>query len=93
MVNFTVEVERSLRVLDGAVAYSTRVCRRGAQSETVWPPGRQVRVPRIAFINKMDRIGADVEGSVQTMIDRLWPPPVPGSYRSAQSGVSPGSST
>ncbi|UGS38271.1 elongation factor G [Capillimicrobium parvum] len=76
-VDFTVEVERSLRVLDGAIAVFDSVAGVEPQSETVWRQADKYRVPRIAFINKMDRIGADFEGSVQTMIDRLGANPVP----------------
>jgi elongation factor G len=76
-VDFTVEVERSLRVLDGAVAVFDSVAGVEPQSETVWRQADKYRVPRIAFINKMDRIGADFENSVQTMIDRLGAHPVP----------------
>src|SRR3954467_2470503 len=76
-VDFTVEVERSLRVLDGAVAVFDGVAGVEPQSETVWRQADKYRVPRIAFINKMDRVGADFEGSVQTMIDRLGAHPLP----------------
>jgi elongation factor G len=76
-VDFTVEVERSLRVLDGAVAVFDSVAGVEPQSETVWRQADRYRVPRIAFINKMDRIGADFENSVQTMVDRLGAHPVP----------------
>jgi elongation factor G len=76
-VDFTVEVERSLRVLDGAVAVFDSVAGVEPQSETVWRQADKYRVPRIAFINKMDRVGANFEGSVQTMIDRLGAHPVP----------------
>jgi elongation factor G len=76
-VDFTVEVERSLRVLDGAVAVFDSVAGVEPQSETVWRQADKYRVPRMAFINKMDRIGADFAGSVQTMIDRLGAHPVP----------------
>jgi elongation factor G len=76
-VDFTVEVERSLRVLDGAIAVFDAVAGVEPQSETVWRQADTYRVPRIAFINKMDRIGANFEGSVQTMIDRLGAHPVP----------------
>ena len=76
-VDFTVEVERSLRVLDGAIAVFDAVAGVEPQSETVWRQADTYRVPRIAFINKMDRIGADFAGSVQTMIDRLGARPVP----------------
>jgi elongation factor G len=76
-VDFTVEVERSLRVLDGAIALFDSVAGVEPQSETVWRQADKYHVPRIAFINKMDRIGADFEMSVQTMIDRLGAHPVP----------------
>jgi elongation factor G len=76
-VDFTVEVERSLRVLDGAIAVFDAVAGVEPQSETVWRQADTYRVPRIAFINKMDRVGATFEGSVQTMIDRLGAHPVP----------------
>ena len=70
-VDFTVEVERSLRVLDGAVALFDSVAGVEPQSETVWRQADTYGVPRIAYINKMDRIGADFDRGVQTMIDRL----------------------
>jgi len=76
-VDFTVEVERSLRVLDGAVALFDSVAGVEPQSETVWRQADTYRVPRIAYINKMDRIGADFDRGVQTMIDRLGANPVP----------------
>ncbi len=76
-VDFTVEVERSLRVLDGAIAVFDAVAGVEPQSETVWRQADTYRVPRIAFINKMDRIGANFAGSVQTMVDRLGAYPVP----------------
>jgi elongation factor G len=76
-VDFTVEVERSLRILDGAVAVFDSVAGVEPQSETVWRQADKYRVPRIAFINKMDRVGADFQNSVQTMIDRLGAHPVP----------------
>ncbi len=76
-VDFTVEVERSLRVLDGAVAVFDSVAGVQPQSETVWRQADKYRVPRIAFINKMDRIGADFFNAVQTMVDRLGAKPVP----------------
>ncbi len=76
-VDFTAEVERSLRVLDGAVALFDSVAGVQPQSETVWRQADKYHVPRIAFINKMDRIGADFEHAVQTMIDRLGAHPVP----------------
>ncbi len=70
-VDFTAEVERSLRVLDGTVAVFDAVAGVQPQSETVWRQARRYDVPRMAYINKMDRIGADFYHSVQTMIDRL----------------------
>jgi elongation factor G len=76
-VDFTVEVERSLRVLDGAIAIFDSVAGVEPQSETVWRQADKYRVPRIAFINKMDRVGADFEGAVQTMRDRLGAHPLP----------------
>jgi elongation factor G len=76
-VDFTVEVERSLRVLDGAIALFDSVAGVEPQSETVWRQADKYHVPRIAYINKMDRIGADFERGVQTMIDRLGAQPVP----------------
>ncbi|HET7855131.1 MAG TPA: elongation factor G [Gaiellaceae bacterium] len=76
-VDFTVEVERSLRVLDGAVAVFDGVAGVEPQSETVWRQADRYQVPRIAFINKMDRTGADFFASVQSMVDRLGAHPVP----------------
>ncbi|MBA3716747.1 MAG: elongation factor G [Actinobacteria bacterium] len=76
-VDFTVEVERSLRVLDGAVAVFDAVAGVEPQSETVWRQADRYSVPRIAFINKMDRTGADFFQSVQSMVDRLGAKPVP----------------
>jgi elongation factor G len=76
-VDFTVEVERSLRVLDGAVAVFDSVAGVQPQSETVWRQADRYRVPRIAFINKMDRTGADFDAAVQSMRDRLGAKPVP----------------
>jgi elongation factor G len=76
-VDFTVEVERSLRVLDGAVAIFDAVAGVQPQSETVWRQADKYRVPRIAFINKMDRIGADFDHSVRSMRQRLSAHPVP----------------
>jgi elongation factor G len=76
-VDFTVEVERSLRVLDGAVAVFCAVGGVEPQSETVWRQANKYNVPRIAFINKMDRAGADFLGVVQQMIDKLGAHPVP----------------
>jgi elongation factor G len=76
-VDFTAEVERSLRVLDGAVAVFDAVAGVQPQSETVWRQGDKYRVPRICFINKMDRVGADFYRSVETIVDRLKARPVP----------------
>jgi elongation factor G len=76
-VDFTVEVERSLRVLDGAIAVFDSVAGVEPQSETVWRQADRYKVPRIAFMNKMDRTGADFFASVQTMVDRLGAKPVP----------------
>ena len=70
-VDFTSEVERSLRVLDGAVAVFDAVAGVQPQSETVWRQARNYNVPRIAFINKYDRVGADFFNAIQTMKDRL----------------------
>ena len=76
-VDFTIEVERSLRVLDGAVAVFCSVGGVEPQSETVWRQADKYRVPRIAFINKMDRIGADFFRGVGMIKDRLKANPVP----------------
>src|ERR671932_2615996 len=76
-VDFTVEVERSLRVLDGAIALFDSVAGVEPQSETVWRQADKYAVPRIAYINKMDRIGADFDQGVRTMIERLGAHPVP----------------
>ena len=76
-VDFTVEVERSLRVLDGAVAVFDAVAGVEPQSETVWRQADRYSVPRIAFMNKMDRVGADFFTSVQSMVDRLGARAVP----------------
>ncbi len=70
-VDFTVEVERSLRVLDGAVAVFDAVAGVEPQSETVWRQANKYNVPRICFVNKMDRVGADFERTVQMIRDRL----------------------
>jgi len=76
-VDFTIEVERSLRVLDGAVAVFDSVAGVEPQSETVWRQADKYGVPRIAFMNKMDRVGADYYMSVGSMIERLDANPVP----------------
>ncbi len=79
-VDFTVEVERSLRVLDGAIGV---FCAKGGvepQSETVWRQADRYHVPRIAYVNKMDIVGADFEGAVQQMRDRLQANAVPIQY-------------
>jgi elongation factor G len=76
-VDFTVEVERSLRVLDGAVAVFCSVGGVEPQSETVWRQADKYGVPRIAYINKMDRVGADFFRGVQMIVDRLKANPVP----------------
>jgi elongation factor G len=76
-VDFTIEVERSLRVLDGAVAVFCGVGGVEPQSETVWRQADKYRVPRIAFVNKMDRIGADFERVLGMMKDRLGANAVP----------------
>lgn len=76
-VDFTIEVERSLRVLDGAVAVFDSVAGVEPQSETVWRQADKYGVPRIAFMNKMDRVGADFFMSVNSMKERLGASPVP----------------
>jgi elongation factor G len=76
-VDFTVEVERSLRVLDGAVAVFDAVAGVEPQSETVWRQADRYKVPRICFINKMDRIGADFYAAVESIRNRLEGNPVP----------------
>jgi len=76
-VDFTVEVERSLRVLDGAIAVFDSVAGVQPQSETVWRQADKYKVPRIAFINKMDRTGANFFAAVQSMRDRLGANPIP----------------
>src|ERR1700723_1083450 len=75
-VDFTIEVERSMRVLDGAVAVFDAVAGVEPQSETVWRQADKYRVPRICFVNKMDRTGADFPRCVQMMIDRLGTRPM-----------------
>ncbi len=76
-VDFTAEVERSLRVLDGAIAIFDAVAGVQPQSETVWRQADKYRVPRLAFINKMDRVGANYDYAVRTLVDRLKANPVP----------------
>ncbi len=76
-VDFTAEVERSLRVLDGAVGVFCAVAGVEAQSETVWRQANKYNVPRLAFINKMDRIGADYFKAIKSIKDRLGANPVP----------------
>src|SRR5690348_16439472 len=76
-VDFTVEVERSLRVLDGAVAVFDAVAGVEPQSETVWRQADRYGVPRICFVNKMDRTGADFQRTIDMMVDRLGANPVP----------------
>jgi elongation factor G len=75
-VDFTIEVERSLRVLDGAVALFDAVGGVEPQSETVWHQADKYRVPRITFINKMDRVGANFHGTVQMMKEKLGARPI-----------------
>ena len=76
-VDFTAEVERSLRVLDGAIAVFDAVAGVEPQSETVWRQADKYRVPRLAFVNKMDRVGADFDRCVAMMRERLGANPVP----------------
>ena len=76
-VDFTAEVERSLRVLDGAIAIFCGVAGVEPQSETVWRQADHYRVPRIAFVNKMDRQGADFQRALDSMVHRLGTRPVP----------------
>ena len=75
-VDFTIEVERSMRVLDGAVTVFDSVAGVEPQSETVWRQADKYHVPRICFVNTMDRIGANFERTVQMMIDRLGTVPL-----------------
>jgi elongation factor G len=76
-VDFTIEVERSLRVLDGVVAVICAVGGVQPQTETVWHQAERYKVPRIAFVNKMDRIGADYQRALEMMKERLGAHPVP----------------
>ena len=76
-VDFTVEVERSLRVLDGTVAVFCAVGGVQPQSETVWRPADKYGVPKLAFVNKMDRMGADFFSVVAQMKERLGTKPIP----------------
>ncbi|HEX3244146.1 MAG TPA: GTP-binding protein, partial [Chloroflexota bacterium] len=76
-VDFTVEVERSLRVLDGGVVVFDAVAGVEPQSETVWRQADKYAVPRICFVNKMDRVGADFWSTVQQIVDRLGANPLP----------------
>jgi len=75
-VDFTIEVERALRVLDGAIAVFCAVGGVEPQSETVWRQAEKYQIPTIAFVNKMDRAGADFDGAVEMMIDKLKARPV-----------------
>jgi elongation factor G len=76
-VDFTIEVARSLRVLDGAVAIFDGVAGVEPQSETVWKQSEEYSIPKLAFVNKMDRVGADFENTLTMMVDRLKARPVP----------------
>lgn len=76
-VDFTAEVQRSLRVLDGGVVVFDGVAGVEPQSETVWRQANQYHVPRVCFVNKMDRIGADFDRCVQMIVDRLHGTPIP----------------
>jgi elongation factor G len=75
-VDFTIEVERSLRVLDGVIAIFCAVGGVEPQSETVWHQADKYRVPKLAFVNKMDRIGANYFGAIKMMVDRLGANPL-----------------
>jgi len=76
-VDFTIEVERSLRILDGAVVVFSGVEGVEPQSETVWHQADKYRVPRVAFVNKMDRPGADFFGTMKMMVQKLGTHPNP----------------
>src|SRR3989454_12558857 len=86
-VDFTVEVERSLRVLDGAIAVFDGKEGVEAQSETVWRQATKYNVPRICFITKMDKVGADFEFSFKSIIERLGAPAVAVQIPIGQSGT------
>jgi elongation factor G len=86
-VDFTVEVERSLRVLDGAVAIFDAVAGVQPQTETVWRQADKYHVPRIAFVNKMDRTGADFDHCIKTMRQRLAARPVPLQFPLGKEGL------
>ena len=75
-IDFTAEVQRSLRVLDGGVVIFDAVQGVEPQSETVWRQADRYGVPRICFVNKMDRIGASYERTIQSIIDRLGANPI-----------------
>src|SRR5512143_4042595 len=76
-IDFTAEVQRSLRVLDGGVVVFDGVAGVEPQSETVWRQADRYGVPRVCFINKLDRMGASYERTIQTIIDRLGANPIP----------------
>jgi len=86
-VDFTIEVERSLRILDGAVVVFCGVGGVEAQSETVWRQADRYGVPRLAFVNKLDRTGADWERVLSEIRTRLQPGPCPSSFRSARPAI------